>query len=110
MSVKTIFVVGAGLMGSGIAQSAIAAGYAVILNDQSESALKRAEKSIVKGLEREMEKGRMSTEDYEAATARLAVTSELSKAGEADLVIEAIFENLEAKQDVFEKLENICPD
>ena len=109
MAIQKIFVVGAGLMGSGIAQNAITSGYTVILNDQRQEALERAKDGIVKSLDREVEKGRMSTEDRDAALARLSIDATLEGAKEADLVIEAIFENLEAKQAVFTSLEDICP-
>ena len=109
MAIQNIFVVGAGLMGSGIAQNAITSGYTVILNDQRQEALERAKDGIVKSLDREVEKGRMSTEDRDAALARLSIDATLEGAKEADLVIEAIFENLEAKQAVFTSLEDICP-
>ena len=109
MAIQKIFVVGAGLMGSGIAQNAITSGYTVILNDQRQEALDRAKDGIVKSLDREVEKGRMSTEDRDAALARLSIDATLEGAKEADLVIEAIFENLEAKQAVFTSLEDICP-
>ena len=109
MAIQKIFVVGAGLMGSGIAQNAITSGYTVILNDQRQETLERAKDGIVKSLDREVEKGRMSTEDRDAALARLSIDATLEGAKEADLVIEAIFENLEAKQAVFTSLEDICP-
>ena len=110
MAIQKIFVVGAGLMGSGIAQNAVTSGYTVILNDQRQEALERAKDGIVKSLGREVEKGRMSAEDRDAALARLSVDATLEGAKEADLVIEAIFENLEAKQAVFTSLEDICPE
>ena len=109
MSVEKIFVVGAGLMGSGIAQNAITTGYTVTLNDQNQAALERAKANIEKTLNREVEKGRMSAEDCAAAISRLSVDSTIASAKDADLVIEAIFENLEAKQAIFQKLEDVCP-
>ena len=110
MSVEKIFVVGAGLMGSGIAQNAITTGYTVTLNDQNQAALERAKANIEKALNREVEKGRMSAEDCAAAISRLSVDSTIASAKDADLVIEAIFENLEAKQAIFQKLEDVCHD
>lgn len=109
MEVKNIFVVGAGLMGSGIAQTAIVSGFKVTLNDQRVEALDRAHGSIAKNLNREVEKGRMSQEDCDAAIARLSTSASMQPAKDADLVIEAIFENLDAKQSVFKQLEDICP-
>ena len=110
MAIQKIFVVGAGLMGSGIAQNAITAGYAVTLNDQNMAALERAKNNIEKMMRRDVEKGRMPAEECEAALARLTLDDTIEGAKDADLVIEAIYENLQAKQAVFQKLEDVCPD
>ena len=96
-------------MGSGIAQNAIVSGYDVTLNDQRQEALERAQVGIQKALEREVEKGRMTQEALEAALPRLSLDSTIEGAKNADLVIEAVFENLEAKQTVFQQLEEVCP-
>ena len=109
MAIQKIFVVGAGLMGSGIAQTAIVNGYDVVMNDQRQEALERAQIGIQKALEREVEKGRMTQEALEAALPRLSLDSSIQGAKDADLVIEAVFENLEAKQTVFQQLEEVCP-
>ena len=109
MAIQKIFVVGAGLMGSGIAQTAIVNGYDVVLNDQRREALERAQMGIQKALEREVEKGRMTQEAMDAALPRLALDITIEGAKDADLVIEAVFENLEAKQTVFQQLEEVCP-
>ncbi len=109
MAIQKIFVVGAGLMGSGIAQTAIVNGYDVVLNDQRQEALERAQMGIQKALEREVEKGRMTQEAMDAALPRLALDITIEGAKDADLVIEAVFENLEAKQTVFQQLEEVCP-
>ena len=110
MAIQKIFVVGAGLMGSGIAQNAVTAGYAVTLNDQNMAALERAKNNIEKMMRRDVEKGRMPAEECEAALARLTLDDTIEGAKDADLVIEAIYENLQAKQAVFQKLENVCPE
>lgn len=109
MAIQNIFVVGAGLMGSGIAQNAITSGYTVTLNDQRQEALDRGKANIDKALKRDVEKGRMTEEAYQAAMARLSLSDSMAAAANADLVIEAIFENLDAKQNVFRSLEDICP-
>lgn len=109
MAIQNIFVVGAGLMGSGIAQNAITSGYNVILNDQSQAALERGKGNIEKALKRDVEKGRMTQEAFDAHVARLSLSDNMAAAANVDLVIEAIFENLEAKQNVFKSLEDICP-
>ena len=109
MAIKKIFVVGDGLMGSGIAQTAIVNGYDVLLNEQLQEALERAQMGIQKALEREVEKGRMTQEELDAALPRLSLDITIEGAKDADLVIEAVFENLEAKQTVFQQLEEVCP-
>ncbi len=110
MAIQKIFVVGAGLMGSGIAQNAVTAGYTVTLNDQNMAALERAKNNIEKMMRRDVEKGRMPAEECEAALARLTLDDTIEGAKDADLVIEAIYENLQAKQAVFQKLEDVCPE
>ena len=109
MAIQNIFVVGAGLMGSGIAQTAIVSGYHVTINDQSQAALDRAVAGIEKALAREVEKERLTQEARDAALKLLSTDATMEGAKDADLVIEAIYENLEAKQAVFTKLEEICP-
>ena len=109
MAIQNIFVVGAGLMGSGIAQTAITSGYHVVINDQNQAALDRAVAGIEKALARDVEKERLTKEDKAAALARLSTDATMEGARDADLVIEAIYENLEAKQAVFKQLEEICP-
>ena len=109
MDIQTIFVVGAGLMGSGIAQTAAVSGYHVIINDKSEAALARSVAGIEKALDHDVAKGRMTQEERDAALARLKVDSTMESAKDAQLVIEAIYEDLKAKQAVFQELEEICP-
>lgn len=108
MEIRKIFVVGSGLMGSGIAQTAIQAGYEVILNDQSKAALERGQAGISKRLERLVEKGRMTAEEKEAWHGRLTTSVSVHVASNVDMVIEAIYENLEAKQSIFQQLDKIC--
>ena len=109
MAIQKIFVVGAGLMGSGIAQTAITSGYDVVLNDQRQEALDRAQMGIQKAMQREVEKGRMTQEAVDEALPHLNLDVTMEGAKDADLVIEAIYENLEAKQAVFKQLEEVCP-
>ena len=108
MAIQNIFVVGAGLMGSGIAQTAITSGYNVVLNDQRQEALERAKMGIENRLQHMVTKGTMSEEELKACMARLTIDSRMTAAKDADLVVEAIFEDLDAKRSVFETLEKIC--
>jgi 3-hydroxybutyryl-CoA dehydrogenase len=104
MEVKTIGVVGAGQMGSGIAQVAAQAGYQVLLLDVSEEALRRGLEAIRRSLAKFLEKGRITEEALEAALGRIRTTLDLEALGEADLIVEAIVEDEGAKRALLERL------
>ncbi|MDT7909117.1 3-hydroxybutyryl-CoA dehydrogenase [Thermus sp.] len=104
MEVKTIGVVGAGQMGSGIAQVAAQAGYEVLLLDASEEALRRGLEAIRRSLAKFLEKGRITEEALEAALGRIRTTLDLEAFREADLIVEAIVEDEGAKRALFERL------
>ena len=108
MEIHDIFVVGAGFMGSGIAQTAIQKGYHVTLNDQRSDALERAKAGIRARLDRLVAKERMTAEEVEACMGRLTISTSLEGAAHAGLAIEAIYEDLEAKKAVFRQLDQIC--
>ena len=110
MEIRKIFVVGSGLMGSGIAQTALQYGYEVILNDQSKAALERGQAGISARLDRLVEKGKMTAEEKEDCMSRLTITPSVHTASNVDLVIEAIYENLDAKRAIFQQLDKICDD
>jgi 3-hydroxybutyryl-CoA dehydrogenase len=101
-------VIGAGLMGSGIAQISAQAGWEVVLRDVTEEALARGRAGIAASYERFVAKGRMSAEDAEAALGRITTTTELEAAGDADIVVEAVFESFEVKSEVFTALDRVC--
>jgi len=107
---QRIVVVGAGLMGSGIAQVSAQAGHTVVLRDVTQDALARATSSIESSLARFVAKDKISQQDAEAALGRISTTTELAAAAEADLVVEAVFESLDVKAEVFAALDRICPD
>jgi 3-hydroxybutyryl-CoA dehydrogenase len=107
---KTIAVIGAGLMGSGIAQVSAAAGYQVVLRDVSDAATARGLAGITASYEKFVNKGRMERADADAALARIRTTTELAAAADADVVIEAVFEDLEVKQGLFRELDKIAKD
>jgi 3-hydroxybutyryl-CoA dehydrogenase len=104
MEVKTIGVVGAGQMGSGIAQVAAQAGYQVLLLDASEEALRRGLEAIRRSLAKFLEKGRITEEALEAALGRIRTALDLEALGEADLIVEAIVEDEGAKRALLERL------
>lgn len=109
MSIKKVMVIGAGQMGAGIAQVCAQSGFDVILNDMNENALQKGLNNIEKLLSRNVEKGRMTETDKIATIGRLAPSSKLQDAGDCDLIIEAIVENLDVKIKLFRELDKIAP-
>src|SRR3569833_397243 len=95
-------VIGSGLMGSGIAQVAAQAGWQVTMRDLDEASLGRGVAAIRDSL------GRFAAEAAEAAGGRITTTTELDAMADADVVVEAIFEKLDAKHEVFRALDKIC--
>lgn len=108
MQVKTIGVVGAGLMGSGIAQVAAESGYQVILRDIEIQYVDRGLKSVSKNLSRDVEKGRRSREDAEIVLGRLTGTTKMEALSDCDFVIEAAVEKIDLKKIIFKELGAIC--
>jgi 3-hydroxybutyryl-CoA dehydrogenase len=108
VAVKEIFVAGAGLMGSGIAQTAISSGFDVVLREVDQGLASRGAENIGRRLERQVSRGKLESPARDAALARLRTTTELQQAARADFVIEAITENFEAKRELFAQLDGIC--
>lgn len=104
----TLAVVGAGLMGSGIAQVAAVAGHDVVLRDVADEALARGRAGIEKSLARFLAKGTIDQATADAALARITTTTDLGAAANADVVVEAAFEKLEVKHEIFRELDRIC--
>jgi 3-hydroxybutyryl-CoA dehydrogenase len=105
--IKNATVVGAGAMGSGIAQVLAQAGIQVYLYDTKEEALDRSMVKMRSALDRGVEKGRLKSEEREGILSRIRPIIYLREAAESDLVIEAIYENLEAKRSVFRILDDV---
>lgn len=108
MAIKKVGVLGAGLMGSGIAQIAAASGYEVTLVEVSEELVNKGLSSIEKSLAKFAEKGSITAEQKDATLARLRGTTKLEDLADADIIIEAIIENLQIKRDTYAKLDKIC--
>ena len=102
--IKKVFVVGGGLMGSGIAQVFAQAGYEVSLNDVSDEILERSKANITKMLQKAVSKGKSTQEKMDATLSCLTFTSNLADCADTDLVVEAIIEKPEAKKDLFLKV------
>ena len=105
---STVAVVGAGLMGGGIAQVSAVAGHRVILRDVTDDALDRGRAAIAKSLDRFVAKGNLERSAADEALARISTTTDLEAAGEADVVVEAVFEDIEVKHEVFRVLDRVC--
>jgi 3-hydroxybutyryl-CoA dehydrogenase len=101
-------VIGSGLMGSGIAQVSAQAGWQVTMRDVDEPSLNRGMSAIRDSLGRFAAKGRIAEEDVEPTLGRITPTTDMDAVAEADIVVEAIFERLDAKHDVFRKLDKLC--
>ena len=108
MAIKKIGVLGAGLMGAGIAQVAAVSGYEVTLGEVSDELLQKGLSNIEKSLAKFAEKGTLTTEQKDAALGRLRGTTNYEDFADCDIVIEAIIENLPVKREVYAKLDALC--
>ncbi|WP_285767953.1 3-hydroxybutyryl-CoA dehydrogenase [Peribacillus sp. SI8-4] len=109
MNIQKVMVIGAGQMGSGIAQVCAMGGYEVFLHDLKAELVEKGLGTITKNLSRQVEKGKMKAEDKEAALSRLTPSTDLKNAAGVDLVIEAAVENMEIKTKIFAELDRIAP-
>ena len=111
MEIRKICVLGAGIMGHGIAQLCAMAGYDTTLRDVEENFIEKGLASIRKNLIRSVEKGKISQEDLDTILGRITTTLNLDEAArDADIVIEVVPEVMEIKKIIFEELENIVPE
>ncbi|MEI7967750.1 MAG: 3-hydroxybutyryl-CoA dehydrogenase [Betaproteobacteria bacterium] len=108
MQVRHIGVVGAGTMGSGIAQAFAVAGYDVTMTDVAQAALDRGVKTIDGSLDRLVKKDRMTIEVKASAMDRIKVSTDMETLSSSDLVIEAATENLSLKLDIFSRLDRLA--
>ncbi len=109
MSVKKVMVIGAGQMGSGIAQVMAQAGIPTLLNDVDEKFITKGIAGITKNLDRAVEKGKMDAAAKDATLKLISPATNLADAAGCDLVVEAIVENMQVKAKVFGELDSICP-
>lgn len=109
MTIQQVMVIGAGQMGSGIAQVCAQAGLAVKLNDISEESFEKGIRTITQNLSRNVVKGRMTETEKEAVLKRIDKSLSLEDASGVDLVIEAAVENMKVKQSIFKQLDEITP-
>ena len=109
MTVKSLAIIGTGIMGMGIAQIAAQAGIQVLLFDAKAGAAEHGRQSLQSTLEKLAAKGKFTDEQLQSTLKNLIVIEDIAKIAEADVVIEAIIENLEIKQQLFKQLESIVP-
>ncbi len=106
--IKTVGVLGAGLMGSGIAEVCAKAGYEVVVREPSDELIEKGRRRITQSLSKAKQRGKLREEDESAILSRLHFSSSLERFSSVDLVSEAIVENLEAKRGVFKALDKLC--
>ncbi|MGG2084437.1 3-hydroxybutyryl-CoA dehydrogenase [Lysinibacillus pakistanensis] len=109
MGIQKVMVIGAGQMGSGIAQVCAQAGYEVKLNDMKQEFFERGLGVITKNLSRDVEKGRKTEEEKAAILSRIKMSLDLQDASDVDIIIEAAVENMEVKQSIFKQIDQIAP-
>lgn len=109
MNIQKVLVIGAGQMGSGIAQVCAQAGFDVKLNDREQQFFDRGIQTITKNLSRNVEKGRMTEDEKQSVLNKITMSLSIEDASDVDLVIEAAVENMEIKQSIFKQLDDITP-
>jgi 3-hydroxybutyryl-CoA dehydrogenase len=107
--IRSVGVVGAGLMGAGIAQAAATSGFDTILRDVDETALRKARAGIEKSTAKFVEKGGLTTEARDAALSRVRTVTDLDELAAVDLLIEAVPEDMAIKHHLFQELNSLCP-
>ncbi|MGX1755965.1 3-hydroxyacyl-CoA dehydrogenase family protein [Streptomyces lydicus] len=107
---KKLAVIGAGLMGSGIAQVSAQAGWDVVLRDVTDEALARGKGGIEASYEKFVAKGKLAAADAEQALARITTTTDMEAVADADIVVEAVFERIDVKREIFQTLDKLVKD
>ena len=107
MDIKVIGVVGAGQMGSGIAEVALSSGFNVVMRDITQEAAERGRTRIATDFERRLQKGKITPDEKEAVLKRLSLTTRLEDFGKCDFVVEAATEQISLKGEVFKALDEI---
>ena len=108
--IKKVGVVGCGLMGSGIVQVAAAAGYNTVVREVNEERLAEGMAAIDRFLSKGVERGKLSADEREQILGRIEPTTRLSEFADADIIIEAVVEDVEAKKKVFAELDTVLSD
>src|SRR3990170_3044031 len=106
--IKTVGVLGCGLMGSGIAQVVAQAGYRTIIREVSQALNDKGKAGITKSLDKSVEKGKLPKEDRDATLGRLTFTTKVGDLASCDIIIEAVTEDLETKNALWKELDGLC--
>ncbi len=110
MTIKSVGIIGSGIMGSGIAQVAATKGFDVVLRSRKQESADQTVAAMQKSLEKLVAKERMSQDDADAAVARVRATSAVADLADCDLVIESVVEDLPTKLELFDELDKVCKD
>ena len=110
MTIKSVGIVGSGIMGAGIAEVAAKTGHQVVLRSRQQASADAMMASLEKSLAKQVERGKLSDEDRAATLARVTATAKLHDLADCDLVIESVVEDLAVKKDLFRELNDICQD
>jgi 3-hydroxybutyryl-CoA dehydrogenase len=108
MSIKRVGIVGSGIMGSGIAETAAVRGFEVVLRSRAQGTADAMVAGMAKSLAKQVDKGKIPAEERDAAMARVSAVSDLSELAGCDLVIESVVEDLAVKKHLFTELDRIC--
>ena len=103
-----LWVIGAGTMGAGIAQTFASGGFEVVLYDMNNEIVKKGYNNIENGLAKLVAKGKLTEQQKNETLDRLHITTDIAAAKDAAVVVEAVFENIEIKKELFKKLDSIC--
>ena len=109
-NITSVGVAGSGIMGSGIAEVAALAGFDVTMRSRKQSSADAAMARLVKSLSGQVDKGKLSSEDRDAAVGRVRATTDIGQLAGCSLVVESVVENLDVKRDLFKELDRVCPD
>lgn len=107
--IETVGIIGGGIMGNGIAQAASQAGLDVIIVEKDEFSAERSRKQLSESMDREIQRWGMTISEKKAILQRIKWTIDINEVSECDIIIEAVDEDLKLKQEIFKKLDQICP-
>ena len=107
--IKKVGVLGCGLMGSGVAQVAAAAGYTTVVREVDDAPLQKGKAGIEKSLAKFVEKGKLTAEDRDATLGRLTFVTDMDALKDCHIVIEAVTEDLDVKNALWKELDTLCP-